>query len=511
MASPTTARARVKRGAKLPTGPLSAAILLGAVATMAADTARDPDLFWHVRTGQWIWENRAIPKGDPFSWTSPGRKWIAHEWLTEVGYASLHSAFGWVGISVLSALIIVAGWMIVRATCTRLGAGPVAASVATLLAAVSSLHTWGTRPQMISLLFTALYTWLLAYAVTGKERRLLYAVPVMLLWVNLHGGYIFGIAVLWAFAAVVVFTQLFASTRFGTIVLAGRLPVPSRRLTGTTLVATIASTAATLVNPNGIDGFTYPFSYLGKNASTQYVIEWFAPDFSKAQYWPFALVAAFSAFALVKYRRVIPLHVVAVAAPFAFLAFQSVRNITQFAIVAAPLLGLLFSRTRPASDHIDAAEPRRTSSADERKGAAIVYAMIVGAVVISSASTYTASANERVQARDFPVAAVKELAKLNAAGDVRVFNQYDWGGYLAFAEPTLKVFVDGRPDMYGDNFVDRYMSTWWLKPGWQERLREDGVNTVIANPNSKLVIELAKDRGWKRVYSDAIAVILQRV
>ena len=76
--------------------------------------------------------------------------------------------------------------------------------------------------------------------------------------------------------------------------------------------------------------------------------------------------------------------------------------------------------------------------------------------------------------------------------------------------PTVKVFVDGRPDMYGDEFVDRYMSTWWLKPGWQERLREDGVNTVIANPNSKLVIALAKDPGWKRVYGDAIAVILQR-
>ena len=522
MAPTSAASARARRGSVLPLRPLTAAVTLGAIGTMAVTTARDPDLFWHLRTGQWIWAHQAIPRSDPFSWTAPGRKWIAHEWLTEVTYASLHSTFGWAGIAAISALVIVTGWMLVRATCLHLGAGPVAASAATVLAAVSSLHTWGTRPQMVSLMFTALFAWLILHARTGTNNRLWAAPAAMLLWANLHGGYILGIAMLWAFTASVVVELILAKTRFGQAILDTRTVTPATgRLLRTSILATAASTAVTLVNPNGLDGFTYPFSYLGKNASTKYVLEWFAPNFARVQYWPFAIMAALAALTVVKHRKSLPAHTLAIGLPFAYLAFQSVRNITQFAIVSAPVVALLISRktakaraATPGSVSTREVGFGRTTGgvgADERKAAAIVYGMIGVAMIVASAPTLTASANERVHKREFPVAATKELVRLNASGTVRVFNQYDWGGYLTYAAPGVKVFVDGRPDMYGDRFIDRYMSTWWLKVGWQNRLTQDGVNTVIANPASKMVIELSKDPTWRKVYMDSVAVILQRV
>jgi hypothetical protein len=500
----TCVSARVGKSA-FPVRAFSGAITLGAVGAMSVDTARDPDLFWHVKTGQWIWAHHAVPKADPFSWTAPGRKWIAHEWLTEAVYASLHRSFGWVGIAVLSALIIVAGWMFVRATCLRLGAGPIAATGATLLAAISTLHTWGTRPQMISLMCTAMFAWLLVRAVTGDPRKLLFAVPVMLLWTNLHGGYIFGVAMLWAFTLSLLGESAVRRFTGGRRLLAWRTATDSHRsLLPVSLVAAVGTTAITLLNPNGLEGFTYPFSYLGKNASTKYVIEWFAPDFSKAQYWPFAIVAALFAAAVVKQRRSLPTHLLAIGVPFAFLAFQSVRNITQFAIIAAPPLGLLFTKRKPTTA---AAGRTKVPQAEDRKASFIILAMIAAAVIAATAPTLTAAANERVQATEFPVAAARELKR---QGYPNVFNQYDWGGYLMLAVPDLKVFIDGRPDMYGDAFVDRYMSTWWLKPGWKQRLDSDGVDTVIAASGASMIGELAKDPAWKRVYSDSVAVILRR-
>ncbi len=493
---------RKKRGAALPVRPLSAAITFGAIGSMAITTARDPDVFWHLRTGQWIWDHHAVPKADPFSWTAPGRKWIAHEWLTEAIYASLHSAFGWVGIAALSALIITIGWMFVRATCLRLGAGPVAASAATLLAAIASLHTWGTRPQMISLMFVAVTAWLLADAVTDRtSRRPVLAIPMMLVWANLHGGYIFGIAMLWAFSAAVGGEYLLRRVTGASKLVAWRkTDGPSARMATQTVLVTLAATAVTLINPNGVEGFTYPFSYLGSNASTRYVIEWFAPDFAKAQYWPFALIAALFALTIVKRVRVLPTHLLTIGLPFAVLAFQSVRNITQFVIVAAPAVAMIFTKASTAT---------RPANPDDRKVTAIVGTMIGAAVLVLSASTLTGSANATVQAKEFPVAATKELAKLAQAGDIRMFNQYDWGGYIMLAAPQLKVFVDGRPDMYGDEFVDRYMSTWWTKSEWKQRLADDGVNTVIANPKAQMIRELAKDAAWTRVYADPVAVIFQ--
>ena len=488
----------VKRGAVLPLQPLMAAVTLGAVATMAVDTAHDPDVFWHLKTGQWIWAQRAVPRSDPLSWTAPGRKWIAHEWLTEAIYASLHRAFGWAGISVLSAVVIVTGWMLVRATCLRFGAGPIAATTATLLAAVSSLHTWGTRPQMLSLMFTAFFAWLLVGAVTRRPNQLAFAVPTMLLWANLHGGYIFGIAMLWACTVTIGGEYLLRRLAFGRRMLAWRTAAgPDASLLKAVSGTTFAATAVTLVNPNGIEGFTYPFSYLGKNASTKYVVEWFAPDFSHVQYWPFALTAGLFAFAIVRYRRTVPLHSLSIGLPFAFLAFQSVRNISQFAIIAAPVLALVFTRNNVR---------RATTQPGDLRATAIVCAMVGAALCVASAPKLTASANTRSQAAEFPSAAAKRLASMQ---NVKVFNQYDWGGYLLYAVPDLKVFIDGRPDMYGDEFVDRYMSTWWLKPGWKQRLADDGVNTVVANPGARLILELRKDTSWEQIYADPVAVILR--
>ena len=121
----------------------------------------------------------------------------------------------------------------------------------------------------------------------------------------------------------------------------------------------------------------------------------------------------------------------------------------------------------------------------------------------------TPAANAASQRLAYPVAATRYLA-VNATPNTRIFNQYDWGGYLAFEVPSVPVYVDGRPDMYGDAFVDRYMSTWLLRPGWQQRLENDGVTTVLASTMSPMVRALRTTPGWSVAYTDRVATVLER-
>jgi hypothetical protein len=174
------------------------------IAVVAAQPARDPDLFWHLGTGRWIRTNLAIPFSDPFSWTSRGRAWIAHEWLTEVLYDVAYRVGGFSLLVLIGAATILAAMAAVHGTARHLGASRRAALVGTGLGALACTNTWGARPQMTTLALSAVFFRLLLRESEPLRRnvvraatrtRSLWVFPVLMLaWVNLHGGYIFGLA-----------------------------------------------------------------------------------------------------------------------------------------------------------------------------------------------------------------------------------------------------------------------------------------------------------------------------
>src|SRR5947207_14545973 len=188
-----------------------------AIFAMALKPVVDNDVFWHLATGRYMWATGRIPHADPFSWTVPGRAWIAHEWLTELWLYPLYSHGGYAALMLVFAAIITAAYDVSYATARLLGASRPLGVGVTVLAAVASSHTWGVRPQMISMLLMALTAWLLtlsglpalatatgdanSHAMAAGRRRAIWALPaLMVLWVNLHGGFIFGLALIGIFA-----------------------------------------------------------------------------------------------------------------------------------------------------------------------------------------------------------------------------------------------------------------------------------------------------------------------
>jgi len=181
----------------LTTRRLFTAILFLALFVMAAREIADPDFWWHLRTGQFIIETRTTPHADIFSFTNVGRPWVTHEWLSEVLMFALYALGSFPALILAFAAIIALTFAFVYARCAG---GPYVAAFALLLAAITTAPTWGARPQMISLLLTGVFLYVLdrSRGEGGHKTRpyVWLLPPLMVLWVNLHSGYALGLVII---------------------------------------------------------------------------------------------------------------------------------------------------------------------------------------------------------------------------------------------------------------------------------------------------------------------------
>src|SRR5580698_7161894 len=289
---------------------------------MAARNVTDPDVWWHLKTGQFIAEHKAVPHTDPFSYTRAGEPWVAHEWLSELLLYQLHRTTGWSGLIALFAAIVSATFFLLYLRC---GPAPYVAGVATLAGAWATAPLWGVRPQMVSLLLTCV--WLLILERSERNPRLLWwTLPLTLLWVNLHAGFALGLGL----------SALFLAGEWIEHKL-GRSQHTTPRLRTAAFVLLLDVLLVPL-NPNFLQMFSYPIETLRSKAMQNYIAEWASPNFHHAEYWPFLLIvlATFAAlgWSCVPVRpRDLLLLVVSLYA-----GLCSIRMTPWFVLIAVPLV-----------------------------------------------------------------------------------------------------------------------------------------------------------------------------
>lgn len=442
----------------------------------------DPDFWWHLRTGQFIVETRAIPRTDPFSFTNADHPWITHEWLTQVGLYALYALGGFPALILTFATLIALAFALVYA---RTPGKPYVAAFAVLLAAFAAAPTFGTRPQMLTLLLASIFLYIL------EQRRgaVWLLPPLMILWVNLHSGYALGLVIV----AVHLFGEMVAA------VSGQQSAVGARKLA----LLFVLCFLAVLLNPNGAAMYIYPFETLTSPAMQAYIQEWFSPDFHRGEFQPFAwlLIGTLAAIAFTGKR--IPLTQTILLAGLGYAALRSARNIPFFAIVAAPILAEQVWHLLAARVAVGHARAARITS--------IVNGLILALVVLASAARVaTIIANQEAAVRaKYPVAAVDFL--LTQQFDGALFNAYDWGGYLIwrFAErPQARVFIDGRADVHGDAFIEQvYLKIYRGDTQWRALLDQYGVRVVLIEPHAPLASQLARAPEWDKVYADHQALI----
>ncbi|MDX6769521.1 MAG: hypothetical protein SF051_08320 [Elusimicrobiota bacterium] len=365
----------------------------------------NPDLFWHLSAGREIWTRGAIPRTDPFSFTMGGAPWVDFEWLFQLVVHAVESAGGLWGLRVFKALLLGLCWFPLAGLLKDRGVSATGRALALAFWAAAGLPQSDLRPDLFSLLFFSL----LLRRLDRDEHSWLLSAPLFSLWSNLHAGFVFGLCL---YAAKIVALKL------------ERRAVP-RAL----WLEAAAAAVGTLLNPFGARVWEVAVLHGAQGAAiSRYIQEWGALSPRRPLQWP--LHAALATFAAVAWRRrrELPPFLAITALPLAALTAASSRFGIFFAAAGA---ALVFIADKKFS---------------VRAGLAGLAALTVLAAFPLSRVTWTRPVADTYVARRAVEFVVREEPVFR---DLRLFNTYEWGGYLGWRRPGSKVFGDGRYLFHG--------------------------------------------------------------
>jgi hypothetical protein len=447
------------------------------------------DTWWHLATGRWIVEHHAIPHTDPFSYATAGKAWVAHEYLTDILMFLLHRAGGFIALATANALLLVSAFVVVAfpARSPRW-----LAYAAVLFAALAARPAFALRPQSISLVFGAAFLWILRRSIHNRQPKWLIALPcLMLLWVQLHAGYLLGL----------IFVGLLLAAEALDWICKRASSKPREWLPQ--VAAGVGCVAVVPLNPNGFTMLTFPF-FVMRMKINQTILEWQAPNLHDPYLAPFLLLSVATFLAMLLSRdRYRPgqflIYAVLLAA-----ALKSARNIPVFCLVA-PIL-LADHLWLPRAVHLF---PRFPS---QFRAACAGVLLAIAAYFCAHASADGLAFQAMAEKNQYPREAVSYLIAHHPPKNV--FNDYTFGGYLIWRlYPEYQVYVDGRADLYGDDFLSKYVAFYNGEIDPQSVLNTTKVQTVILAPSAGMtsLMRLFTVQGsWKLVYEDAHAVIFLR-
>ena len=472
---PTSAQpaARAPRAASTARGSLAVvlpALFIFAWFAVAPRALGDGDTFWHVAAGRWIVEHGAIPSTDPFSYTFAGKPWTAHEWLSEVLMYAAWRAAGWGGVAILCGAALAGACLALTRHLGRWLGFP-AALIPLVFAASAILPAAYARPHVLG--WALAIFWLLAL-IAARERDgapRAHIAGIMLLWANIHGSFVFGLGLAGWFAL----EALVHADRGQRVRVIGEWA----RFGAFALLAALAT-------PHGVEGLLFPLQLTAMDILPM-IEEW-----RPAKGWgETALVLVPLCVALVPRLRVPPLRILLIAG-LTFMAIEHLRHFALLAIIAAALLAPPVGRALGKAG----AGSLRLAPAQ-----AALVAVVLAGLAASALWRFTAPP----ESAHYPARA---LAAIPADLRTRpVFNGYSMGGPLIAA--GVPVFIDGRADMYGDEFVRRYMAIDMRGDAraFEAAHRRWRFEWAFLPTGSRISAWLDRQPGWTTIYADRHATI----
>jgi hypothetical protein len=497
----------------------------------------DADIGWHIRTGEQILATHSLPRTDPFSSTMQGQPWFAWEWLYDLALGILHQACGLNGVVWLCALLVSAIFALLLSQLLQRGTGLLLAIVLMLLAEAASMIHLYARPHIVSWLLSLL--WFVALERWEHWERWQNGSPPgwirwffpasMLLWVNLHGGWLFGIALLgiYSFAAFVESWRARKNDAFAAIRAAHRARAMA--------AAWVASAAATLVNPFGWRLHAHIYRYLGDRYLMNRIDEFRSPDFHGWAERGFAVILLLVLIAFAKGRKKLRLSHLLVVLLALYAGFYSSRNLPVssmlLVLIAGPILWENFAALagmpgswrwlRKGAARISDFSDRMGAQEMELRGHLWPVVSVALALAICLQGGWLGS-RQLIQAqfdpKKVPVAAVNFLQQeFQCSKDKQpsmgaVFSTDAWGGYLIYRlYPEQKVVVDDRHDLYGAGRIRQYLILTRAEPGWENVIEDWKIRTALLPADSTLANLLREiPRDWRIAYEDKVAVVFQR-
>jgi len=481
----------------------------------------DPDIGWHIRTGEQILATRAIPRTDLYTSTMHGQPWFAWEWLYDLLLGILYRVCGLNGVVWLCAVLVATTFTILLAQLFKHGTGLLLAITLMLLAeAAATIHLFA-RPHIVSWLFVLLWYIALERWQDGNASRWLpwFFPASTLLWVNLHGGWLFGFALL----AIYALASFAESLRAPDAIVAIRAAQRARVMAW----AWGASAAATLVNPFGWNLHAHIYRYLTDRYLMNRIAEFRSPDFHGWELRCFGTILLLTLFALAERRRSVRLSQLLVLLLAVYSGLLSSRNVPVssmlLVLITGPLLWESFNSltTRPGAWNWMRSHGSRIVGFSDRMGAQelrlrghiwpVVSAL--GGLAICLQGGWIGSRqviHAGFDPKAVPVAAVDFLERERNAEPV--FSSDTWGGYLIYRlYPQRRVVVDDRHDLYGSDRFREILILMQGEPGWRDVLEKWQIHTALLPAGSTLASLLRQlPRDWSVQYEDSVAVVFER-
>ncbi len=447
-------------------------LILGLVSLMGAI-----DLAYHLRAGEMIIAERELPGVDTYTFSVTGTPWVDQQWGAQVILAAVFRLGGWPALVALQGALGALSFAFVLLAARERGASPRIATVLTLLGFLLAYPMITLRPQLLGLPILGAAVWVLASRHRVPSR--IWLVPVFaVVLANIHGSF----TLLPLLVALAWLDDLIAKR-------GGRQ----------TFIMLIATLAATLVNPFGVDVWRYAFDLSTDPIIRDSITEWAPVTIGSA----LGAATILSALAIAAYfaRRRTPvgwIDIITLGA-FLLLAFSASRAVLWWAMVApVAVAGVAASEptAAPEAEHDGARTPR---------GPAIVLigGLLVGVVAVLPwwrGSGYS----EHLEAA--PPGITEALA--NAPPGSRLFAYQPWGSWFVYALPEHRVYVDSRIEIMPAAIWDDYFEVAYAGARWEEALDRWEPDFVIANKGEWKSISLLRNHpAWTVFYEDEEGVV----
>ena len=446
----------------------------------------DPDIWWHLRVGEWIVANRSVPFQDYFSAYGAGKPWFAYSWLFEVLVYAVHTRFGLTGIvwfTVAMALVIT--WAVHRLV--RLAHLPLFAEVTlTALAVAAMKPLMSPRPWLFTILCFSVELFLISRALReGKTRGLWFLPLIFVLWVNVHVQFVYGLAIL----ALLLFEVLLVAG-LGRVGFRAPPSLSPKLLVSVTAISCLA----TLVSPYHIWIFRPIWEYVVQTDTFQTIAEFHPMLFRSPQDWIVLALTLAAVFVLGWQRKwsVFPMLLLLLGVA---LGFRARRDTWLLVLVAIWIIGSHLRHRFPGN-----------SFAVTKSQIVAVGTLTVLALYSFSLGRRIHEANQRsVVAHEFPLDAVAYIKQNRLPGPI--FNTLDWGGFLIWSLREIPVVIDGRTNLHGDERVKKFVRAWLGYPGWDADPEFLSARLIIADHHRPLTWLLRRDSRFKIAHEDRTAVV----
>jgi len=452
---------------------------------------QDPDLWWHLKVGDWIVANHSVPHVGILSRATEAKPWIAYSWGYEVLLSRAYAWFGLIGLATFNILVTVSVASALFCMLYRLSARFWFAWLLTFVGSYAFLYSLLPRPVFFTMIFFAVeLTCLFEAQRTGRTAILVRLIPLFFLWANIHIQFIYGLAVLGLFIAIELAQRLVTALGMKSDGIQAASIQP-----GKASAISLACILATCLGPYTYHIYGVFAEYSRSHVPYTIILELQSLHFRATTHYVLLMLVA-AGFYAIGWPKKLDLFRLALLIISALVAFRTARDAWFVCIVAAACI------TDVTADFANIPGTFKV-----RDAAIVAFAALVLIFLVARNTAFTTRHLDLAISRAYPVDAANFIRRNRLTGPL--YNQLNWGGFLTWYLPDYPVSIDGRNDLYGDELDKRS-----FRSEQGDDYRSDpylnNANLVLLPAQGALALMLLRDPQFRLVYEDQIARVFVR-